>query len=374
MYDDPEMNMAVTHLRSSTGLYGAEQVVLELCRQHGAMHGQARLLVFSPAGQAPPVLIKEAQERGLDAEGLNCRGAIDPQCIFDLRRRLRSSCRSGPAVLHCHDYKSVVYGGLASVGLPVVRVATLHGWLLGGSGRLRLYHWLEARMLKRFKRICAVSPLIVNQLLEQGLDAGLIKRVDNGIDTNRFQPNADLRNANRAKYLQVGTAARLSPEKNLGLLIRAVAECRDRGLEIRLDIVGEGPQRVELEALVQDLGLSGQIVFPGRVDSLEEWYPCLDAFVLPSLREGMPISILESLACGCPVIATDVGAVRELLDGVDGCRVVPSNDLRALADAMMALRFTPGPLLEASDRINSLYSSAHMATRYAGIYREAFSA
>lgn len=368
------MSIAVIHLRSSTGLYGAEQVVLELCRHQNASHGQARLIVFSPAGQPPPALVEEALRRGLDAEGLDCRGALDVQSVAVLRRRLRAACQSGPAILHCHDYKSVVYGGIASMGLPLVRIATLHGWLFDSGGRLKLYHWLEARMLKRFERVCAVSPLIVHQLLEQGLDADLVRRVDNGIDTTRYQPKAGSCNANRTKYLKLGTAARLSPEKNLGLLIRAVAVCRDRGLEIRLDIVGDGPQRVELEALVDDLGLSAQIVFPGCMDSLEDWYPGLDAFVLPSLSEGMPISILEALACGCPVIATDVGAVHELLDGIKGCKVVPSNDLEALVNAMMALRFTPGPLLEASDRINSLYSSAHMAMRYAGIYREAISA
>ncbi|MCA1777845.1 MAG: glycosyltransferase family 4 protein, partial [Xanthomonadaceae bacterium] len=349
-----------------------EQVVLELCRQHGALHGQAQLIVFAPTGQAPPVLINEALRRGLDAEGLDCRSALDLYCIADLRRRLRTSCRAGPVVLHCHDYKSVVYGGLASVGLPLVRIATLHGWLDGG-GRLRLYHWLEARMLKQFKRVCAVSPLIVKQLLQQGLDSGRVRRVDNGIDTSRYRPKTGLRNANRARYLQLGTAARLSPEKNLGLLIRAVGKCWERGLEIRLEIVGDGPQRSELEALAEDLGLSGQIGFRGCVDSLEDWYPGLDAFVLSSLREGMPISILEALACGCPVIASDVGAVRELLDGIAGCQVVPADDLRALTNAMMALRFTSGPLPEASERISNRYSSAHMARCYAGIYQEAIS-
>jgi glycosyltransferase involved in cell wall biosynthesis len=366
------MSIAINHLRSSTGLYGAEQVVLELCRHQRATHESTRLLVFSPVGKPPPALVEEAWRRGLRAERLLCQGPLDPHCVADLRRRLKQSCRSGPAILHCHDYKSVVYGGLASVGLPVARVATLHGWLEGG-GRLRLYHWLEARMLKSFKRVCAVSPLIVDQLLEQGLDADHIRRVDNGIDTSRYRPRAGASNANRASYLQIGTAARLSPEKNLGLLVRAVGECRDRGLEIRLDIVGDGPQRAELDALVAKLGLAREIRFAGCLDSLEDWYPGLDAFVLPSLREGMPISILEALACGCPVIASDVGAVHELLDGIAGCRVVPSNDLPALVDAMLSLRENPPPLLEASDRVNCHYSSMVMASRYAGIYREAVS-
>lgn len=366
------MNLSINHLRSSNGLYGAEQVVLELCRHQSKMHGRTRLIVFSPTEGPVPPLLGEAFRRGIPAEGLECRGALDMRCVADLRRRLRESCRSGPVILHCHDYKSIVYGGLASTGLPVARIATLHGWLEGG-GRLRLYHWLESRMLRRFKLVCAVSPLIVTRLLEGGLDAGHVRRVNNGIDTSRFRPRAEARKANRLNHLRIGTAARLSPEKNLGLLIRAVAECRDRGLDIHLDIVGDGPQRDELQALAGRLGLGHQVSLSGCVDSLAEWYPDLDAFVLPSLREGMPMSILEALACGCPVIASDVGAVNELLDGIAGCRVVPPGDLEALVQALLALRWSRGPLLEASDRINCHYSSRHMATRYAGIYREAVS-
>ncbi|HSH26195.1 MAG TPA: glycosyltransferase, partial [Wenzhouxiangella sp.] len=207
-----------------------------------------------------------------------------------------------------------------------------------------------------------------------GLDSALIRRVNNGIDTSRYRPRSDFRNPHRNKYLSIGTAARLSPEKNLGLLIRAVGECRERNLMLHLQIVGEGPQRSELEVLVEQLQLGEQVQFAGCIGNLESWYPGLDAFVLPSLREGMPISILEALACGCPVIASNVGAIHELLDGIAGCKVVPPNDLQSLVDALMVLPWTPGPLLEASDRIHCHYSGNHMASRYAGIYREAVSA
>jgi glycosyltransferase involved in cell wall biosynthesis len=367
------MSISITHLRSSTGLYGAEQVVLELCQQQSASRFNPRLVVFHPTGAGEPELIGAARRRGLRVEALPCRGALDPHAVVALRRKLIATCEQGAAVLHCHDYKSVVYGGLASAGLPVARVATLHGWLDGG-GRLRLYHWLEAKMLRRFKRVCAVSPLIVNQLIEQGLDSALVRRVDNGIDTHRFRPQAASRNRKRGQFLLVGTAARLSPEKNLGLLIEAVAECRELSLSLHLEIVGEGPERRNLEALVERLELCDQVHFRGAVDTLENWYPRLDAFVLPSLREGMPIAVLEALACGCPVIASNVGAVHELLDGISGCRVIPPNDLQALVDALIKLPRIAGPLMEASDRILCHYSGIRMASRYAGIYREAVSA
>jgi glycosyltransferase involved in cell wall biosynthesis len=364
------VNLSINHLRSSIGLYGAEQVILELCKHQLITAPDTHLIVFTAARQAEPALLREAVRRELRAEGLRCAGRLDPNCILQLRRRLKERGKTGPVVLHCHDYKSVVYGGLASVGLPVARIATMHGWL-EGSGRLRLYHWLESRMLRHFERVCAVSPVILNHLLEKGLEPTRVRRVNNGIDTNRYRPGKGNSQGARRSVLRIGTAARLSPEKNLGLLIRALEACRQRGLKLELDIVGDGPQRDELEKLTEHMGLKQQVRFSGCIEQLEDWYPTLDAFVLPSLSEGMPISILEALACGCPVIATNVGAIHELLDGIPGCKVVAINDLDALTNALMALPWTHTPLLEASDRINCHYSGAHMASRYAGIYREA---
>lgn len=364
------MRLSIIHLRSSNGLYGAEQVVLELCRQQSEQYAATQLLVFAPAGSAPGPLLSMALSRKLKATALSCRGALDFSCIARLRRRLRADTRSHRVVLHCHDYKSVVYGGLASINLPLTRIATLHGWL-DDSRRLKLYHWLEAKMLFHFQRVCAVSEAISQQLLKLGLEPHAVRRVDNGIDTQRFRPRLPLDAPDQSGRLMLGTAARLSPEKNLSILIRALAECRDRGRIMNLVIVGEGPERADLESLVRQLDLSGQVQLPGSRAALEDWYPTLDAFVLPSLKEGMPLSVLEALACGCPVIASATGSIPELLDGVPGCKTVPPGDAETLLAALLDLPETGRPLLAARERVKRCYSSERMATRYAGIYREA---
>lgn len=364
------MRFAITHLRSSSGLYGAEHMILELCRQQSSHYPATRLLVFAPDGQGPSDLLLEAHSRRLPVASLPCRGPMDPGCILDLRRRLRSDTGNHRAVLHCHDYKSVVYGGLASAGLPVIRIATLHGWL-DDHRRLRLYHWLEARMLQGFQRVCAVSPAIAERLSSQGLEPAVISRVNNGIDVGRFRPRRH--GQGHSARLQLGTAARLSPEKNLDMLIHVIAECRNQGREFDLEIVGDGPQRQELETLVRKLGLTDQVRLPGNLNALEHWYPRLDAFVLPSLTEGMPLTILESLSCGCPVIASAAGAIPELLDGLAGCRTVRPGDADGLTAALLELPAAGLPLMAAHQRISQHYSSAHMATRYSGIYRSAVS-
>ncbi len=364
------MKFAITHLRSINGLYGAEQVLLELCRQQVERYDNTRLLVLGDPRRPEPPLHAEAMARQLPVELMPCRGPVDPRCIIAIRRGLRASEPGTRVILHCHDYKSILYGGLASAGLPVVRIATLHGWL-NDSPKLRFYHWLEGRMLHHFQRVCAVSPAIADRLLEIGLKPEAIRRVDNGIDTSRFQPLTTGAVTSRSDYLQLGTAARLSPEKNLGLLIGAIAECRSRGREIHLTIVGDGPLRTELEILIDQLDLGDHVNLPGNQTGLENWYPHLDAFVLPSLREGMPLSVLEALACGCPVVASAVGAIPELIDGIPGCSTVPAGNREALVDALMSLPVRQRPLQAARDRVNDLYSGTRMAIRYTGIYREA---
>ena len=364
------MRFAITHLRSSTGLYGAEHMILELCRQQARHYAKTRLLVFAPVGQGQGDLLIEARSRRLPVAPMPCRGPFDPACLLDLRRRLRADTLNNRAVLHCHDYKSVVYGGLASAGLPVTRIATLHGWL-DDHRRLRLYHWMEARMLQGFQRVCAVSPAIAERLFEQGLKPALVCRVNNGIDVGRFRPRQQGQ-AHTGRLL-LGTAARLSPEKNLLMLIQVIAACRDHGRVFNLEIVGEGPQRRELEALVQQLDLDDQVRLPGNMNGLEHWYPRLDAFVLPSLTEGMPLTVLESLACGCPVIASAAGAIPELLEGLAGCQTVRPGDAAGLTAVLLALPAAGPPLMAAHQRISQHYSGAHMATRYSGIYRSAVS-
>lgn len=359
--------LTVLHLRSSSGLYGAEQVVLGLTREQVRRGIDSSIVAFAPRGRARPELLDAAQSHAVTALPLECRGPVDARSVAALRRLLLGH---GVDLLHCHDYKSVVYARLATQGLPVARVATLHGWL-GGGWRLRAYRWLELRALRGFDRVCAVSSAIENDLLEAGLPRARIRRIDNGVDTRRFRPSPRVRGAGP---LQLGVAARLSPEKNLLQLVEAVAACRQRGAAIELDIVGDGPLQAALEQHVQQLGVADAVRLRGRMGGLERWYPGLDAFVLPSLTEGMPITVLEAMACGCPVVASAVGSIPMLLAGLPHSRTVPPGDLQALVAALLHVQALEAPRQDARDRVRMGYSLERMDDEYARTYAEALSA
>jgi len=359
--------LPVVHLRSSIGLYGAEHMLLGLCGEQ-ARRGPAPLLAAFDHGAD---LLQCAQRRGLPTLALPCRGRIDLQCLQGLRAHLQRARRGGARVLHCHDYKSVVYGGLASVGLGLTRVATMHGWV-PTDARVRLYGALERRFLRGFERVCAVSDAIAVQLAEAGLRERRLRRVDNGIDLDRFRLRDPEPRTGHA--LRFGTAARLSPEKGLDRLIKAIAECRERGVEAHLDIHGEGEQRGELQALIDDLGLADRVRLAGSSGSLEHFYPQLDAFVLPSLTEGMPLTVLEALACGTPVIASAVGSIPDVLRGLPDCRIVPPGEVQPLADALVLRRPRHAARPELRQRVADRYSLARMADAYERVYAEALAA
>jgi glycosyltransferase involved in cell wall biosynthesis len=362
----------VAHLRSSAGMYGAEHVLLGLCDEQVQRGLAVSVVGFAPVGRRGPELLAAASARGVRSIALPCRGPVDARAVLALRRLLGNSANID--VLHCHDYKSVVYAALATSGLSVARVATLHGWL-NVNVRLRFYRWLELRALRGFDRVCAVSPDIEQDLLYSGMQPDRISRVDNGVDTNRFHvrddalgPRADV------SAVRLGCAARLSPEKNLAQLILAVAECHARGRRIELTIAGDGPLLGELKRLVVRLRLGDAVKLPGATRQLEDWYPTLDAFVLPSLSEGMPMTVLEAMACGCPVLASAVGSIPDVLSGVPGCSIVPAGNQDALVDALMTIPRRRQPRMAARQRVIASYSVARMADQYEEVYRGAMEA
>ncbi len=174
------------------------------------------------------------------------------------------------------------------------------------------------------------------------LDPRRLRYVPNGIDLGRFAavdgtswPDESFEGSGPV----VGTVAALRPEKNLARLLRAfrLATADTPG---RLVIVGDGPERAGLEALAQELGIARRVRFTGHVAQPQRLYRGVDLFALSSDTEQMPLSVLEAMAAGLPVAATDVGDVRAMLAGENAGFVTPLQDT-ALADAIQALSRQP---------------------------------
>jgi glycosyltransferase involved in cell wall biosynthesis len=202
--------------------------------------------------------------------------------------------------------------------------------------------------------------------------------IPNGVDTDRFRPGLD-RRWRRAHGIPddavlCGTVGRLRPEKNLELLLRAFARAGSSSL--RLAIAGDGPDRTDLERQAHALDLDGRVVFAGNLTDPVPFYRALDFFVMSSVTEQMPVALLEAMACGLPVLATDVGDIREMLNGcATPGTLVPSSDLEAYVSGLMKLASDLNLRAELGSKnrqtVLDRYTAKRMVARYRATYEAA---
>lgn len=357
-------------VRSSAGLYGADRVVLALDRALARSGVRGRLLSINNYRMGEQALHDTASAGGQDAVLLPCRGRVDPATIAALAAQIAATRHP---VVHVHDYKSAFYAWLATRRAPAPLVATLHGWV-ENSASLRLYTRLELALLRRFDALVVVAAEQVDRLARAGVPRARIRHVGNGID-------CPVRDEVGAAALRVQLAlpestrvfasvSRLSAEKNLPLLLQVFAQVAAARSDAVLLVVGDGPQREELHALADRLGLGGKVRFLGLRHDMPAIYSLTDQLVLPSLSEGMPLVVLEAMACEVPVIASAVGEVPRLLADSTHGRLVPPGDAQALRDALADALASPRVRdAGARNRVLERHSARAMAMAYLDVYR-----
>lgn len=359
----------VFHMFSSAGLYGAEYVALGLMpalRTHGI---ESSLLCINNPRTPVQHLYEHARALGLDARTVPCSGRFDLATI----RHLRAIFREQPnAIVHTHGYKGTFYASLAGRGMAIPKAVTLHGWVTQ-TANLELYKWLEIRLLFGFQQICIVSEEQRAPLLRAGLGNEKIRFIQNGIDTHRFR--ADVTPLPRSEFgipedaFVFGSAMRLSEEKNPIGLVEAFAALKTDALKPWLVIAGEGPLRGRIEERAEALGIASRLRLLGARDDLEHFYTMLDCFVLPSLREGLPLALLEAMASARPVICSSVAQIPDVVAGLD-VQLIPPGDKAALETAMARALSVRPPMRELSERVVARYSVSRMASDYAAVYEQ----
>jgi len=259
-----------------------------------------------------------------------------------------------------NDADSVLAAWLYPDGAAVARIGQEVGarvWIMvQGSDTFHPKHSVRRREILRACAsaagvICVASHL-KRRLVDAGVDAEKVHVVPNGVDTGVFgyreRAGARRELVERGLCAEGGAGGRwilfvgnLVPVKNPQLLLEAfeaVARMAPAGSSSRLIVVGDGPLRRSLEAQAARAGVAGSARFVGvrPTEEVATWMAASDCLCLCSRDEGMPNVVLEALACGLPVVATDVGACRELLAGEASCRLVRSGEAGALAEAIRA--------------------------------------
>ncbi len=238
-----------------------------------------------------------------------------------------------------------------TVALEVARRLGVPGVLLVGGSDIRLLTANPARRrvivatLAAAARVLAIGEPLRQRVIALGIDPAAVVAVARGVDTERFHPGppAEARRrlglpGDRHIALWVG---RMEPVKGLDVLLDAWGRLAATAPRPLLVLVGDGGERAALERRARAFGDSVRFVGPMPHDALPDWYRAADCVVLPSRSEGMPNVLLESLACGTPFVASDVGSVAELLE--PSSAVVPAGDAAALA-AALDRQFAAAPL------------------------------
>lgn len=283
--------------------------------------------------------------------------------------------RHRPQIIHAHRYKENVLAGLAAGCVRRSRLLTTQHGLpeladRPGRNRQRLVSGLNRTLLRRrFDRVVGVSGNIREYFKTAcKMPAGKLCVIHNGIDLPLQPVDSSVGNG-----LVVGSAGRMFPVKDYALML-AVAGCVARAKAgIRFELVGDGPLRPELEAQLVAQSLQDAFSLPGQCHDMSKFFSGLHIYINTSLHEGIPMSILEAMAHGLPVIAPDVGGIGEIIDdGIDGFLVKGREPeafaalIHKLKDASLRRRIGAA----AREKIRRSFSAEAMAGEYRKLYRE----
>jgi glycosyltransferase involved in cell wall biosynthesis len=251
-------------------------------------------------------------------------------------RRCREAIRSiAPSTLVTSNWGTIEWA-LANL-LPLVRHVHVEDGLgpdeVGGQYGRRI--WARRLALRRSTVVLPSFGLMRMAREIWRLPSRRLRFIPNGVDLTRFDVSA----ARSAACPVIGTVAALRVEKNIGRMLKAFQIVR-AARPARLVIVGDGPERPALGALAVELGIAGDVRFAGHTPHPEREYADFDIFALSSDTEQMPLSVLEGMAARLPVVATDVGDVRQMLAATNE-RFVVARDAGALATALLALIDAP---------------------------------
>ncbi len=367
--------MRIAHLISSGGMFGAENVLLNLA-QWFHQQGETIFVGALKDSRAPKLqVIDRAKALGLPVFVIDCQGRFDLGAVFALRKFIKENKID---VLHTHNYKSDMIGLLSAKLASIPIMATAHGFTQV-SQTVSWYEKLDRLILKKFfNGVVVVAETVLNDF-----HSPRKKRIANGLDIARFQENKELRKTFRAAYhindheTLIGIVGRLSVEKNQELFIQAAHDFLHQHQNVRFMLVGNGPEEDKLRSLVMAYGLKYKILFTGLIEDVAGVYQGLDIFTLTSRTEGIPMTILEAMASLVPVVATKVGGIPQIIIHHHTGLLIENDDKDGLVKAWQELiqnsQLRENLIHQAYAYVKNEFSQTIMAQRYLDCYREILS-
>jgi len=343
----------VALVASTLGVGGAERVTADVLRRLDPARFGSELFFLREAGVVGRELIGDgfvAIERLLDRSG-------EPMALIRLARLFR---RYRPDVVFCLDHHNAMtlgrLAGLAS-GAKAMVVASHATGLVGKRG---VFGPVDRMLMDFTGRVVAVSRTHARYLqLREGLPFSIVRVIENGIDLDAYPPVDGARRAEARAGLGLGDEERvvlmvaaMRPEKAHEALLAATRRLRDDGVETTVMLAGDGERRDALEDAANLLGIQDSVRFLGLRTDVARLLHAADVAVLPSrgVVETLPLAVIEAMAVGIPVVASDVGSVAELVRDGDSGHLIPPADEMALAERLKHILENPARAREMGAR------------------------
>lgn len=360
----------VLHLCESSDTGGAESVLVSLVESLDKSCYKSVVCLLSDGW-----LKTQLDKRQIETIVIPQPRSFDLVWLFRLYRLLRDRTIH---VMHSHEFATNVYASLLSrvTGIPVVTTAHGKNYYAEKWRRRAAY-----RFVARQSVMVAVSSDLKRFLAQRvGIPTGRIRVVHNGIDLSRYKVQERSHTVRAELGIStgqpiIGTVGNLFAVKGQTYLLRACKTVASIYPNFVLLVAGEGEQLGPLEKEASDLGISGNVRFLGFRDDVPSLLQAMNVFVLPSLSEGLPLSVLEAFALQKPVVATNVGGIPEIVqDGATGYLVPPRNP-EALAEKI--IMFLRNPQMAANmgragrKKVEDDFSLEKMVREYQALYEEA---
>jgi len=346
---------------------GAERQLVELARELHRRGLKVTVGTFYKRG----TLLHDLEKAGVPLVDLRKGGRWDLAGF--LVRTALAVRKSRPTVVYSFLGGANIVASAVRWFVPPVKMV----WSIRASNMdLGRYDWLHGVAYWVERRLSRTADLIISNsyagrdfAVEHGFPTDRIHIVPNGVDTDRFKPDADARQRQRAawglsdQHIAVGVLARLDPMKGHGIFLEAAAQIARQRSDMRFFAIGAGPEEGRLKQHEARLGLGRAMRFTGPSDAPEAALNALDICCSPSDGEGFSNSIAEAMACGVACVVTDVGDSARIVG--DTGEIVPPSDSRALGEAILrlAVRLDDDCKQRARDRAADYFSVGAMVER-----------
>lgn len=346
---------------------GRQLAALLASLRAGGVEAEAVTLLRSGRGASP--LVEHLELLGVPVTVIAERGPIDRRTIAELRRLVRQRL---PVIIETHSYKATALAWwLRRTGEEFRWVGCFHGSTTENL-KVRAYHTLDQLLLQGADRLVIMAESQRAGLGRVGVRAQVINNAVLPPPPASEQPLPEW--AATVTPPVIGYVGRLSPEKGVDLLLAALAQLESGhpGLPWTAIIAGDGPERAALEVQCGTLGLAARVRFVGQLSDPWLLYRVAEVIVLPSRSEGLPNVLLEAIAADKQVVATTVGAVPSVIGAGSAARLVPPENVSALAMAIAERITQPEESSAAADRetVRERYALTTRVAAHLAIYRE----